>query len=90
MEPSNLQLTPELRAAIAARPDAPLYIEDAASQKTYLIIESGKFPELQEDLVREKLDEGYAAIERGEVEDWDADSIKAEGRRILKDHQRDS
>jgi hypothetical protein len=90
MDTSNLQLSPELRAAIAARPDTPLYIEDAESQKTYLLIESGKFPDLQEDLVRKKITEGYAAIERDEVEEWDADSIKAEGRRILQDRQQEA
>jgi hypothetical protein len=87
METSNLQLTPELRKAIAERPDEPLYIEDAQSQKTYLLLETGKFPELEEEYVRARLEEGFAAIERGEEEEWDSASIKADGRRILQERQ---
>jgi hypothetical protein len=41
-------------------------------------------PDREADFVREKLEVGFAAIERGEVEDWDSASIKAEGRQLLK------
>jgi hypothetical protein len=84
MATSNVQLTPEQRQAIAAQPHQPLYIEDAETRKTYLVLEKGRFPELEEEYVRERLEEGFAAIERGEEEEWDAESIKAEGRRILQ------
>jgi hypothetical protein len=84
METSNLQLTPEQRAAIAAHPDQPLYIEDAETRETYLLVKAGKFPELEEEYVRARLEEGFAAIERGDEEEWDSSSIKTEGRRILE------
>jgi hypothetical protein len=87
METSNLQLTPEMRQALLVNPDAPLYIEDAESRKTYLLLESGKFPELEEEYIRARLEEGFSAIERGEEEEWDSASIKAEGRRILQQRQ---
>ena len=68
MENSNPQLTPEQKAAIAAYLDQPLYIEDAVTRDTYLL-KAGKFPELEEEYVRARLEEGFAAIERGEEEE---------------------
>ena len=87
METSNVQLTPEMREALAANPGVPVHIADEATQKVYLLFEQGTLPELEEDYVRARLEEGFAAIERGEVEDWDAASIKAEGRKILEQRQ---
>jgi hypothetical protein len=87
MDTSNVQLTPEQRAAIAAHPDQPLYIEDSHTRETYLIVKAGRFPELEEEYVRARLEEGFAAIERGDEEDWDSSSIKAEARRILHGRQ---
>jgi hypothetical protein len=87
MDATDLQLTPEMRQAIAAHPDAPIYIADQATRKNYLLVEQGKFPELEESYIRARLEEGFAAIERGEVEEWDAASIKAEGRQILQQRQ---
>jgi hypothetical protein len=84
MDTSNPQLTPEQRAAIAAHPDQPLYIENAETRETYLLLKAGKFPELEEEYIRARLDEGFAAIERGEEDEWDSASIKTEGRRILE------
>ena len=87
METSPFQLTPEQRQVLAGHRHEPLYIEDAESRKTYLLLETGRFPELEEEYIRSRLEEGFAAIERGEEEDWDSASTKAEGRRILQ--QRD-
>ena len=84
METISFQLTPEQRQALSAHSGAPLYIEDAETQKTYLLIENGKYPELEEEYIRARLEEGFAAIEHGEEEEWDSESIKAEGRRILQ------
>ena len=39
--------------------------------------------ELDDDYVREKLDEAQASIDRGEVSDWDVDDIKAKVRQRL-------
>jgi hypothetical protein len=49
-----------------------------------LVLKTGKFPDLEEEYVRARLEEGFAAIERGEEEQWDSASIKTAGRRILK------
>lgn len=40
------------------------------------------FATLWEDYIRREVERGLAAIDRGEIEDWDIESIKAEGRRI--------
>ena len=83
METTHLQLTPELRQALAANPEQPVYISDQETRKVYVLVEKGKFPELEESYIRARLEEGFAAIERGEVEEWDSASIKAEGRRLV-------
>jgi hypothetical protein len=88
METSNLQLTPEMREALLANPGGAVHIADEQTRKVYLLVEQGAFPELEEEYIRVRLEEGFAAIERGEVEKWDSASIKAEGRRILERQQR--
>lgn len=87
MDVLNLQLTPEMREAIVARPDQPVYIADRETQKIYVLVEKDKLPQLDDEYIRARLEEGFAAIERGEVEDWNAASIKEEGRRILEERQ---
>jgi len=87
MDTSNLHLTPEMRAALLAHPGEPLHIADAETRKVYLVFEQGAFPELEEEYIRARLEEGFTAIERGEVEEWDSASIKSEGRRILQQRQ---
>jgi hypothetical protein len=87
METSSLQLTPEMRAALLAHPGEALHIADKETGKVYLVVEQGAFPALEEEYVRARLEEGFAAIERGEEEEWDSASIKAEGRRLLQQRQ---
>jgi len=84
MDTSNLQLTPEMRAALLANPGEPLHISDQETRKVYIVIEQGTCPELEEEYIRARLEEGFAAAERGEEEEWDSRSIKADGRRMLK------
>ena len=77
METTNLQLTPEMRAALLASPGEPVHIADEETRKVYLLVEQGAFPELEEEYIRARLEEGFTAIERGEEEEWDSASIKA-------------
>ena len=78
-----LELTPEMRAALSSNPGAPLHIADQQTRKVYLLVEQGMFPELEEEFVRGRLEEGFAAAARGEEEAWDSESTKAEGRQRL-------
>jgi hypothetical protein len=87
METTNLQLSPEQRAAVLAHPGEPVHIADETTRKVYLLIEQGAFPELEDEYIRSRLEEGFAAIERGEVEEWDSATIKAEGRKMLEQGQ---
>jgi hypothetical protein len=64
---TSIQLTPELRQAILANPDQPLYIEDVVTRRTYLLIEQGKFPELEDEYIREGLAIARDQIARGEI-----------------------
>jgi hypothetical protein len=84
----RFQLTPQQRQALSECPTQSFEFEDQETQKVYLVLEQGVLSTLDEAYVRARLEEGVAAIERGEEEEWDGDSIKADGRRIL--HQRQS
>jgi len=67
MEAPNLQLTPEMRAALLANPGEPLHIADEETRKVYLVFEQGAFPDLEEEYIREGLELAREQIHRGEV-----------------------
>lgn len=67
MELSNLELTPEQRSALLAQPEAPVYIADQQTRKIYMLVEKGRFPELEEQYVREGLKSAREQIARGET-----------------------
>ncbi len=78
------KLTDELRLALEANPGKPIRVEDEQTQKVYLVMSEEALPTLWEDYIRREVKRGLDAIERGEVEDWEIESIKAEGRQILE------
>ena len=78
------KLTDEQRAALAANPGQPLRVEDGETHKVYVVVSEESLPTLWEDYIRREVAQGLAAADRGEVEDWDVDSIKSEGRQILE------
>jgi len=41
------QLTPEMRAALAAHPGQPLFVEDAATKSTCVLISESAFQKIQ-------------------------------------------
>lgn len=84
METTNFQLTPEQRQVLAGRPDEPLYIEDAETRKTYVLIEQGKVPELEEEYIREGLAVARDQIARGDVSTASIDEVIVKARQ----HQR--
>jgi hypothetical protein len=81
---TSIQLSPELRQAILANPDQPLYIKDAVTRRTYLLIEQGKLPELEAEYIREGLDLARDQIARGEVSTAAIEEV------IAKAQQRDT
>jgi len=77
METTNLQLSPEQRAAVLAHPGEPVHIADEATRKVYLLIEQGAFPELEEEYIRSRLEEARAGIARGEISNASIDQVIA-------------
>ncbi|HJQ80440.1 MAG TPA: hypothetical protein VJ828_10820 [Lacipirellulaceae bacterium] len=67
METSTLQLTPEMRAALAAHPGEALHIADKEMGKVYLVVEQGAFPELEEEYIRDGLDLARGQFARGQI-----------------------
>lgn len=75
MEASPLiPMTPEQIAALEAG-GSIVRAQDPKTNRHYLLIEQIE-PTLDEQYVREKLAEGLASIEAGEVSDWDVDEFK--------------
>lgn len=79
------RVSEEQRQALQANPGKPLRVEDEQTSRTYLLLSEESLPTFWADYVRREVAKGLGAIDRGEVEDWDVRSIKAEGRRTL-DH----
>ena len=78
------KLTEEQRQALQANPEKPLRVEDEQTRKVYLVVAEEALPTLWQDYIDREVKKGLDAVDRGEVEDWDIESIKSEGRQILE------
>jgi len=78
------KLTEEQRQALQANPEKPLRVEDEQTHKVYLVVGEEALPTLWQDYIDREVKKGLDAVDRGEVEDWDIESIKSEGRQILE------
>lgn len=83
MEISNIELTPAQRAALLAQPDAPVYIMDRETKKVYMLFEQGRFPELEEEYIRDGLELAREQIARGERSNATIDSVIAKAQQRL-------
>lgn len=83
MEISNIELTPAQRAALLAQPDAPVYITDRETKKVYMLFEQGRFPELEEEYIRDGLELAREQIARGERSNATIDSVIAKAQQRL-------
>jgi Arc/MetJ-type ribon-helix-helix transcriptional regulator len=81
MENSNPQLTPELRHALLTHPDQPVYIADDETRKIYVLVEKGKYPELEESYIRDALELARAQIAGGEISKASIQDVIAEAER---------
>ncbi len=77
------KFTEEQRQALQANPEKPLRVEDEQTRKIYLVVAEEALPTLWQDYIDREVRKGLDAIDRGEVEDWDIESIKSEARRII-------
>jgi hypothetical protein len=77
------KLTEEQRQALQANPERPLRVEDEQTRRIYLVVAEDALPTLWQDYIDREVRKGLDAIDRGEVEEWDIESIKSEARRII-------
>jgi hypothetical protein len=77
------KITPEMRTALANQPGQPVEVEDDENQRVYLLVDAERGRALTELWIREQLQLGFDAAERGEIVDFAPASIKAQGRAHL-------
>ncbi|MBI2823260.1 MAG: hypothetical protein HYX69_01060 [Planctomycetia bacterium] len=77
------KITAEMRAALEQHPGQPLAVEDDQTRKVYLLVDAEQGRTLAEQWIREQLQIGLAAADRGEVIPFDPEAIKAGGREHL-------
>ena len=74
-------LTPEQMSALEAG-SGVMHGQDPVTHRKYLLIEQIE-PTICEQYVREKLQQGQADIDAGNVSDWDVDQFKSQ---LLRRH----
>jgi len=76
-------ITEEQRQALQQNPGQPVRVRDEKTDQVYLLFGAEGMSALWDEYIRREVEQGLAEIDRGEVEDWEVESVKAEGRRIL-------
>ncbi len=71
------KLTDEQRMALQANPGKPLRVEDEQTQQVYLIMSEQALPTMWEEYIRREVEKGLDAVDQGDAEDRDIESIKA-------------
>jgi len=77
----TLKLTEEQRQAISAQPGAFVRVEDDQTHKVYLIIKESRAAQLYEQWLRQELQKGFDAADRGEVGEWNLDECLSNAHR---------
>ncbi|MEX0677206.1 MAG: hypothetical protein WD063_09035 [Pirellulales bacterium] len=72
-----------MREALAQHPGRPVAVEDDETQKKYLLVDAESGRAVAEQWIRDQLQLGLDAAERGEITDFDPEAIKAAGRARL-------
>ena len=80
--PYPAPLTPEQLAAINAG-DGCARCEDPASHVVYLLIKQADPAAVDDDYIREKIEEAYADIQTGNFAEWDVEEVKRKLRERL-------
>ncbi len=74
------KLTEQQRQALQANPERPLRVEDDETHRVYLVVAEEALPTLWQDYIDREVKKGLEAADRGEIEDWEVESIKSEAR----------
>lgn len=85
---SPFEFTPEQVQLLRTRAGEALHVSVKETNKVYLVVEQGTIPALDEDYIRRGLAEAAESIARGDIQDWNPDEIKASGRELLSQMQR--
>ncbi len=75
-------MTEQQRQALQANPERPLRVEDDETHRVYLVVAEEALPTLWQDYIDREVKKGLEAADRGEIEDWEVESIKSEARQI--------
>lgn len=78
------KLTNEQREAALQRLGQPVPVEDEQTREIYFLVKEADAPNLIDNWTRLELQKGFDAIDRGDVTEFDAEKIKAEGRKRLE------
>ena len=78
------KLTEEQRKALQQTPGRPVPVEDDRTHQLYFLVERDQMRQLLDEQLRRELQIGFDEAKRGDVVEWDAEKIKAEGRKILQ------
>ena len=64
-------ITEEQRQALQENPGQPVRVRDEKTDRVYLLFGADSMSTLWEEYIRREVERGLAAIDRGEVEDWE-------------------
>jgi cellobiose phosphorylase len=81
MDTPQIQLTPEMQAALLAKPGEPLHIADEETRRVYLLVEQGVYPELEEEYIRAGLEMARNQIARGEISQASIEEVIAKAKK---------
>jgi hypothetical protein len=84
------EFTPQQIQFLENRGGEPIHVSVKSTKKVYLVVEQGILPAIDEEYIREGLAHAAAQVERGEVGEWNAEEIKAAGRKWLARRRQDS
>lgn len=79
------KLTEEQRQAIRSQPGGFIQVEDEQTHRIYVLIEESRANELCQQWLREQLQQGFDASDRGDVAEWDLRTFLA---KMHDGHQR--
>lgn len=84
------KLTDEMRQALATCPAGPIPVEDAQTNRFYVLLTKDDYCRLHDGYVRRELQVAFDQVDRGEVSDLDMDALLAEAHRRYRERSRDS
>lgn len=76
-----LNLTEEMRQALATRPTGPLPVEDDQTKSQYVLVSKEEYFRLHEEYIRRELQVAFDEVDRGQIDDLDMSAVLVEAHR---------